>query len=694
MQKHLHDETRLVNAMLAERVYDPVKEPHLLVFEYFGKLRLRKEQYTALMEMIGSEENIELEARTGFGKSKVLIPLWLFLKSKKDKAAMITLPASLLFAQHMHLKKILCKAYDAAILPLEFNRSKANDIKYLKKLLSKLKDAKENNKIVLTTIQALHGMVNLKLKESLTLGTGATERTMQKRLLELRELISKEIANFIDESKVCFNIRHRYDYAVGAPSSVDPEKISDACTLYRKLLSPPYHRFEFLPSGSGKTIPLQENYETEMLPLFARKVMEDFAVPSEYQEAVLLDLQGHYSEGCEAFYTTLSPDKLRIYAGLKKQLTVHLRRTLFRKCDDGYGFSSGSRLAIPFLDGTAKKSSEFSEVEDYIDFTIQANLKKPFSKKEIQAFVEPLKIKSQEVGLAELSSSKEFQLLLKLTKTPLMKLEDADYEAIAHLVNQKIDLKLDFIEAAVLPQIKIYKKKITSTPFNLIRAVHHIQAASGTVNPDMLPPKFKTLENNTAVIGNLTALWKDSPKRIFALSGDRAEIQLENLLKDHSEESVLIDAAGSSRDLDMRQTAEAILNSRSRLNGVVLFDDEGREFVYEKENKAFVTRDDTLLEIGELFAFIRKSKAVGTDLEMPSTAQAIVTVERDSSFGFIIQAVGRMRKLVEGQKVGFALSPDDAKIIFGDNPHEFRYLLDFLLRNQEKEDKEDAFYVL
>ncbi len=704
MKRCLNNENALIGHAGSKRVYDPIQEPHLLVFEYFGKIRLHLEQYQALLLMTGTEDDIEYEARTGFGKSTMLIPLWLFLKCQKEKTAMMTVPSSLLRAQHMHLKKLLGRAYDMAIVPIVFNRADANDPKYLKRLSQKLDDARLHKKVILTTVQSLHGMINLKLKESLSKGEGEIEVEIQTHLLALRKKIATQVADFFDESRECFSIRQRYDYAVGALSAVDPVYLSDACALYREFFInnsdiPQTFQFEFLPQDhtekkQPKQIPLRENYEKELLPLFAKKAIQLFSVSQKWEKVMLNDLQGVYSKECEDFYKTLSPVKLEEYDRVKKQLTIHLPRTLFRKCDDGYGFYSTTRLAIPFLDGTAKKTSEFSEVEDIIDFTIQANLKNPFSVEDVEMCFTKLKVKLLEVGLEEIQFTDAYQLLQTLTAVPLMELDRPDYEKMTQLINTDRSKKLAFICSCVLPQIKVYKKKIASTSFNLIRAIHHLQAASGTVSPEMLPPRLKTKEDRRAVMRNLMALWKHSQNRIFLLSAGGAQEKLKNLLAARAQESVLIDVAGTFRELDLVTTAKTILEAKHCVQGVVLYDEEGREYVYERATQILLPREESLLQVEDLFIFIRKSKAIGTDTEMLPNAEGIVTIDRDSYRDLVFQGVGRMRGLAEGQTAGFALAEEDASIMFASKEMTFRHLVDYVIRVQGKQKGEDVFYAL
>jgi hypothetical protein len=682
----------------AQRVYVPCKEPHLLVFEFFGKIRLRADQYQALMLMTGSEKDFELEARTGFGKSKVLIPLWLFLKGRRDKIAMMTVPSSLFIAQHRHLKKILGKAYDASIIPLQFNRSKANDVRYLRNMRKKLEDAKRQHKIVLTTLPSLHGMTNLKIKEALAVGHEKGSPDQQRELIALRTLVSTQIADFFDESKVCFQLRQRYDYAIGLPASVDKDQIKNAISLYQNvILQSPFH-FEFLPdrASNSQPLPLQEEYETKLLPHLAAQVAKQFEIPPQLTKAILNDLQGYYTEECEKFYSILQSAQLANYHLLKKQLTVHMRRTLFRKCDDSYGFYPGTRVAIPYTDGTPKLTSEFSEVEDSIDFTIQINLKNPLKASDIEPFIDRLKIRSLEGD--DIDNLLEW--VKKISNCTLMQINENHCQALADRLNANMKLKLDYIEMAILPQIKTYKEKVTSTSFNLIRSIHHIQAASGIVDPDILPPRLKTEEDTTAVIDNLMALWKHTQNAIFKIPLknvhdqplDTPSKQLEWLLITRQEEHVLIDVAGAY--LDLNRAIDAILVARPHLQGVVYHDDEGEEMVYERSSKMSLPREESVLTIDELFIFFRKSKVIGTDTEMDLAAKALVTVDRETWYTLLVQGSGRMRKLTACQRVCYVIFEEEANYVFNQKALQFKNLLEYSLRNQGRQKGEDNVYAL
>jgi hypothetical protein len=682
----------------AQRVYDISTEPHLLVFEFFGKIRLRKDQYEALKLMTGTEKDLELEARTGFGKSKVLIPLWLFLKGLHDKLVMMTVPSSLFIAQHRHLRKVLGKAYDASIVPLQFNRSKANDVHYLKSIYKKLQDAKQHHKIVLTTLQSLHGMTNLKIKEALAEGVEKADLLAIDRLMQLRTLIQQETADFFDESKVCFQLRQRYDYAIGIAQPIHRDLIQSTISLYREvILQAPFH-FEFLPyrASTSQPLPLPEEYETKLLPHLAEQAMKQFPIPTPLTKIISEDLQGRYTAACEEFYQCLSLPQLVAYQRIKKQLTIHMRRTLFRKCEDHYGFYPHTRVAIPYVDGTPKLTSEFSEVEDSIDFTIQLNIKKPLYAADLELWIDRLKM--------QFLGGEAFEHVLtwiqRVARCSLLEIDEKKCQTIAEQLNENIELKLEYIELAILPKIKVYNERITSTSFNMIRAIHHVQAASGTVDPDILPPRLETHEDKSAVVENLMALWKHSQDAILKIPAknlhnqplDSPSKQLTWLLTHQPEANVLIDVAGTYLDLSM--AIDTILTARPQILGVVYHDDEGREMVYERSTKMALPKEESLLTTEMLFVFFRKSKVIGTDTEMDLAAKAIVMVDRETWYTLLIQGTGRMRKLTGCQRVCYAIVEEETNYVFGNKTLQFKHLLEYSLRTQGRQKGEDNAYTL
>ena len=76
---------------MARRVYNPAQHPRILIFELFADLLIRDDQLAAVLDLTNPHAIDKLlEAETGFGKSKVLLPLWLLLTADKTRLAVIS----------------------------------------------------------------------------------------------------------------------------------------------------------------------------------------------------------------------------------------------------------------------------------------------------------------------------------------------------------------------------------------------------------------------------------------------------------------------------------------------------------------------------------------------------------------------------------------------------------------------------
>ena len=322
----------VLSELLAKRVYDSPKyagfRSQLLAFEFFGNIRLRENQCDYLLKLVKKPSNIDLEAPTGFGKSKVLIPLWLFLMSQKMGTALMVVPESLLIAQKRFLENLLGRDFDKQITTLEFDRKKANEIVYVQGLRTLLQKAKRKKKVLLIKIDAFHAMINLKLKEILHKKDWSKENeALLNALFTLRKEFG-EIPIFFDESKECFDVRHHYEYALDRQVH-NPSRTQEIVQLYRLLFVKTdkirkVWSFEFFPPDQqkGKRISKEETYETDLLPKLAKQVVNHFKIEDEnLKKAIIQDLMGHYTEACEEFLKTLDPKKLSLYQTFKEELT-------------------------------------------------------------------------------------------------------------------------------------------------------------------------------------------------------------------------------------------------------------------------------------------------------------------------------------------------------------------------------------
>ncbi|MEI8365359.1 MAG: DUF3638 domain-containing protein [Parachlamydiaceae bacterium] len=673
---------KLAQTLSTNRAYSDGSDLHLILFECFTDIRLKKEQYDAYVKLANpnSLENLEFEAPTGFGKSSVLIALWLLKMSRSRPLSMMTLPPALMDSARTLLREKLGIHFDKSFLILNFNRKRGGSVEYLKRIVAALEDAKKQKKIILISIDTLHRLCNLQLKESLN---AKSQDQVTNELITLRKIIMKDLSNFVDESRECFDIRRRYDYAIGAPKFVTQASIIETRQLYEThLLSPEVtgkFNFEFLPQlhSAAKITITQDNYDNLLLPLLAKSAAGQF--PAVIQLITEKDFQKiRLTAGeNELLQQELGANlKLqRTYNHLKVQLIKHLKNTLSRNCDEHYGIDPNktSGLAEPMLHGVLKPKSEFATIEELKNFSLQANLKTPLMESTIQSFIIGLstEILKDVEHVASSSKFKFYQAIAKALKLPDLP-ENLDEDGIKKIVNylnhpNYLRVKVKFISIAVLPKITYFSQKVTSSPFQLIRAHHHVQAASGTVEPDTLPAKMKTEEKKSTPIGNLAALWKSSRDRVHTIAGTDAAALLTNTLIQDDQACVIIDTGGLFRGLSQMHIAETILQKTAARNqpieGVLFFDDSGKRFVLHRNQIKPIPASESALDPKELFIYIRQSKAVGSDEIMPLTARALTTISHLTPHDLLLQGIGRMRQLQEGQSTGIVCPQDQAKIM-------------------------------
>ncbi|NNM43475.1 MAG: DUF3638 domain-containing protein, partial [Chlamydiae bacterium] len=699
----------LTQTLCTKRSYASTEDLDVLLFEYFSDKRLFPPQYQAYQELANpvSFENIELEAPTGFGKSSVLIVLWLLKMSRHRTLVMKTLPASLLVSAQMILRKILGLHFDKHFLVIQFERSQASNLDYLRRLNKSLLDAK--GKIILCSIDTLHRLCNLQLKQSLH---DKEDDQVTEELIAIRRSIMEKVANFIDESKESLDIRQRFDYALGAPIKVSEAGCKQTMDIFRMLLTEDIlakYNFEFLPQfASPRKISItKENYTSDLLPILAKRALvylnfsAIFPESREKSQAVqrlqaigshlgsqpasgtihelaTKDLLGQKLTKQEREMLTAAlkkhPELHSKFDKIQQQLTRFLPQTLTRNYKEHYGLILGaqSRSAKPLRYGVPKLKSEFSTVEELKDFTIQANLREPLRDIDVKNYLHKLTTDFM-LDPESTSVTSKYKLYKQFAgKLKLPEIGNFSDAAIVNLLNflnnpKNLTDKMAFIEVVLLSEVTYFKKKVTSSPFQVIRAQHQVHSASGTVEPDTLPKKMKTKEKKSTPIDNLVALWKSSQDKVHIITSTNILERVRETLQKDLAARVLIDGGGTFRDLSSLDMAQHILkltaNQIPPVQGVSFFDENGKRFILHRNHTVAVPAETSSLQPSEVFVVIRQYKAIGSEVPMQITAKALVTVSRTTPHDFFVQMIGRMRKLKSGQKLQIVTPREESDVM-------------------------------
>lgn len=695
----------VIETLRATRVYTPREAPHLLVFEAFADISLRKEQLIALEQLTHEDAgNVVFEARTGFGKSKTLIPLWLHLTAKQRRSepnpgfAMMTVPSSLYPQEVIHLKSVLGDGFHQAVYAFTFDREKANDLNFLKQLNHLFNQAAQEGMCALTTIHSLHGLVDLKIEELLTLNATKVNDALLDELRLLRFKIRYRLSNFIDESRECLEIRTDYDYAIGIPNAV-PEIHCQAVEVLYQILLELNLPFDFLPGEIVQNArPLTEaHYHAQIKGILADRLLErlipgTLPEPEPFLNHQLLrsHLMGNYDSAVDAYLDKIPVQARRQYAIYRLQLNRYLPRTLTRPCNGRFGLvpkKTGNRFAYPFERGVPKLSSQFATIDDLLNFTTQGNLKTPFSIPELQEFIQSLKLRFVQAKNSThfVEKDPEYQNYLTITQgiknwpENIVDCQPQDIELLHRSMQnpERWRSTLKFITRQILPKITVYPKKVSSTAHNVAGAMQKLYGSSATVNTDTHPLGLKTIEYPSTLIGSLLALWKNSQKAIYRLNSPNARELLLSTLAKHSEYRIIIDVANSFGDLrDEKEIARMIFEQTERadppVDAVSYYNEAGenRVFLRPKPGEEVgnsILRNQCKISVDNIFIFMRQSAAVGSDTPMPMTGKALVTVDGTTQRDLFFQGIGRMRGITNGQRIGFLIQEKDAATFQNEN---------------------------
>ena len=658
-----------------KRAYDTTTPSFstLLAFEALSDLRLRKDQVEALTNMSSDDSNnTELEARTGFGKSQVLIPLWLFLKSRNENnLTVMAVPSSLLLDQERHLKKLLGSTFATGIRVISFPREKASDLVALQLLHKDLLLAMTKKQIVLIDIGSLHGLTTLGLKEAL-LKESTSPSTNGKALVEELWNISKLLQNqssiFIDESRESLNPRQHYDYAVGSPVPVEKNRCETLCSFWQSCF---FHEdiqtkwnFEFLPQNTqeGKKSLTQDNfYELQQdLAAIAQKNMFPF------QTSCINHLMGaEASPEIREAINQLPYEYQSLYDLYRSQISTHLKTSLLKTCGERYDVNK-KLVAFPHERGIPKPHSEFASLDDLLNFTLQANLKKEISEVVISSYIDSLR--ETYLKNSDLSSNLAFILFQTIQTTlglpPIEEIEKSDIEKIRQLLNnpKNITSKVAFITSWIFPQVTLFPKKISGTSFHLLSHLNKVHAASGTADPDILHPKMQSAADPSAPIGNLLSICANS--RIITIPQDPKEA-LTALLQTSEPNSppIIIDVGGSFLDLEEKTILDLFFSKNPYIEAVTYYDQNGKCLLKMRGSSSSIPREQASLDLSKIGIFIRQGNSIGSDTPMPIRANGLVTLKHQTTESFFFQGAGRMRGLQNGQTLNIAISNEEAKLI-------------------------------
>jgi hypothetical protein len=633
----------------AKRAYNPQECPKLLIFETLGDLILREEQIAALDSL---REWTLLEARTGFGKSKVLMPLWILLSAQD---AVFIAPSALFHEAERHLQTLLKKGWRFFGVTLTYSRSSSSESKDLAAIEARIMRAERERKPIFMSDQTAHNLFVLKPKE-----LAEKKSSDLPALLRLRALM-KNRKLFIDEPQKVLNDAHESNYSIGMPEFVEKERMQFEIDLYRHLflaVEKSYQLEFWFPSDKP---PLTEAiYRSKIIPA----LLDKFSYPREADAY----LRGQLSfEEQEEFEKRLTDSRIRL---LHDQLHHFLPQTLQKQCHEHYSLVDveSDRTVVPLEDArNAKKGNEFVSLDQTLNFTLQANLKTPFSLKYIQVYLENLRTKAteeREQTKKELKNTRAYHQFLALTEgmvpppSGLFTMKPLEIERISQYINSNFLAKLHLIHFDILPKVRSFPEKLISTPHHLVHVFKEVVGASGTLSMQHFPYQFSVKANEKAMARTLAELIK---KKTPVLEVDGGFTVIANVQTICPQASVMIEVGASLRDYkDLVEVGNILLTHYSQFEGVATFDENGYPIVMSKGSSLFMPKELSDIALDKLFWVYGQKDTTGRDEKLPPEAHAVVFINKDTTMTKLVQGVGRMRGILNRQTAVIVLDREGA----------------------------------
>ncbi len=647
-----------INHARAKRCYNPAESPDLLVFEVLSNLVLRKEQVEALKAFT---PGTLLEARTGFGKSKVLLPLWLLLTAQTNLAIFIA-PANLFESQERYLQELLKKAYHFFAIPIEFSRNSPASVAEIAFIKEEMERAEKLRRPVFMSDQTAHNLFVLKLKE-LSQDQAGTEAFQA--LLDLRKYVNDKKV-FIDEPHKVLDDRQEFNYSIGLQEAVKPAQIQFEIDLYKNLFSLIKNRYQ-LECFPDKNLPFltEEAYRREIIPSLLDRMIQ--ATPEERRY-----LAGNLElEEQQQIEQKLSGKRGGFVRLLHDQLHYYLPQTLQRHCDAHYALNDpeGERVAIPLEDArNPRQNNEFVSIDQLLNFTIQANLKTPLSLKYVRTYLQDLSKRAAEESDKEAKSLKEtkaYQTFIRLTQamlpppSGLLVLKPMEIHRIQEHLNQNIEAKLQFIQAEVLPKVRTFQEKVSSSPHLLVHCFkNRVVGSSGTLSMQHFPYTCQIASDEKAIVRTIVALLKKNDS-IVELNATESRYPIAALQKQFPDSSVMIEVGALLRHYpNIDQIAQEILKVYPQFVGVASFDHDGHPVVMTKNSTAWIPEEIAGIPRSQLFWFYGQKDTTGRDEKLGEKAVATVLVDKHTTLTHLIQGIGRMRGILNGQRAKIAIDKE------------------------------------
>lgn len=696
------------------RAFDPCTYPALLVFEYYGEIRLRDKQIEKLKIFLESgETSVISELIMGSGKSKVILPLLALLRAKAEELSVVVLPENLYESIGKDTQNTLWSTLGSKLRSVRFDYQTKCERNYLKALLSEIKNAKAKNEPIICTDKTLHCLL-LKYLEMAYSG-------FSEELPLLREILSFLKVNgrpLLEEADFILNVTKETMFQFGESQKLNKDETHLVCLLYKIIYDDPEikqaFRLEsdknayqqsppFSPSQFRKIAPMivkklfnqvkdstESDPENKEIHEFIYRILNHF--DKDYRKTIDYVLRSEDEDtlaDAQEFFDKQKDSVKDFLALLGQELSVFLPINLGRNHNEKYGLGEVQTIAIPYKSANhPAHSSQFSNIHITINYTLQTYLKLGIPKDVIEnrlktlqnkALIE-LNKKNKDASLQDTFAWKEFKALTENTSFPLFNYTQEQLNQLINTINQSPKKIIDFVEQNILWNLETNDERLSSNPLLLVSLFERVYGFTGTLwNGMSMHSKLKQDRAGGIEGKTLAILWKNSAEAIFEIPQGSPEEMLESL----PPFDLLTDAGAYFKDQD----DETIASMISKKTGQAVSH-------YSKEGLLIVPSPNSQK------TYLSQNFAVGADTKQKEDAIGLVTIGKEMLLRDLLQSVWRLRGLDKKQQVKFVLTAEMSRLIKeslhikNDQPLKLEHIIAYAVSNQVKRQEQDGIKAL
>lgn len=704
-------EQQLAAEVLAARAYKPHENPAYLAFEYYANLIMREQQVEKLKSYLegGDVSQVE-EMIMGSGKSKILLPLLGLLRANGKKLSMVIVPQPLFESISSDTQRVLSEAFSHPLKSLHFHRNTKFDKYTLQRIKDDLLEITNKKECLIITSKSIQCFLLKFVEESIK-----QKGTLTDELLLMRDILNMLAPShpLIDEVDTVLNVLHEVSFSTGAEVKPRDNEIQLIAEIYHILYTDPtiskLVHIESNPNANNAEEELSEkNYHKKVKPLLAEKLLENF---NANDKALALNylLRGDVSKqdqaSAQAYYHMQGPEEQNFLALAAEQLNNFLPHTLTKTCKEKYGLDSkdAGNIAIPYAAANAPNTgSQFANHYITMNYTFQYYMKKGIKKKILIKEIERLqsmamhemKEKGAECSREMTEGWRLFKNISEDLEIPLFNFNDTQLTQLLDKINGRVDLKMNFIQKVILPQLKLSGKKLSCNPQNLIAFFLFVSGFTGTLwNQHSMHSKIKAMPDPGIDSKTLNILWNMSNEKVEVLNGTSPTDIIEELIAKGIKYDLISDSGGYLKEGG--NTKIALELSLKLGKPAVFYNKDNQQAIIENGKEVLLTESTT--PVDQRCAFLDQSHTTGSDVAYKQDAVGLVTISRNMLLRDLLQSVWRLRGLDKSQKVKFIISKEvqgiicqvlgkdkDSEISLGD-------ILRFTIINQTKQQGIDNF---